>query len=127
MTAHVDPTAAESLAIEAARLMSDLKCEEVVVLDVRGFSQVTDYVVIGSGTSARQILSVAEDVGELGDGNGFPVFNSARENVGNWSIVDFVQVTVHLFEPNTRAFYDLEHLFPDARRVDWRNGRTRPA
>jgi len=116
-----------SLAVECARLMADLKCEDIVVLDVQGLSQVTQFIVIANGTSERQMDSVAEDVGELGSDHGHPVFRSARERASNWIVIDFVHVIVHLFEPNTRAFYDLESLWIDARRVPWRrNGAAAP-
>lgn len=117
----VNPTQAqaEPFAIEAARLMADLKCEDVVVLDVRGLSQVTRFMVIGTGTSERQMHSVSEDLAELGDTNDFPVFRKNDDRASTWTIVDFVDVTAHLFEPNARAFYDLENLWVDAKRVPW--------
>jgi len=108
------------LAIESARLMADLHCENVVLIDVRRHSQVTQCIVVGSGTSDRQMYSVAEDVAELGSESGHPVFQSSRERSSNWMVIDFVDVIVHIFEPNTRAYYDLESLWVDAKRVRWR-------
>ncbi len=66
------------------------------------------------------MYSVAEDVAELGEECGHPVFRSARERASNWMVVDFVDVIVHLFEPNSRAYYDLETLWVDAERLKWR-------
>src|SRR5688572_5433864 len=54
-----------SFAIEAAQLLADLRCEDVKLMDVRGLSQVCDYVLIGSGTSDRQMKSVAHELEEL--------------------------------------------------------------
>lgn len=119
---------AGAFAIEVARLLADTKCENVAVLDVRGLSQVTGYLVVATGTSDRQMHSVAEDVGELGDEHGFPVFRKNEERASTWTIVDFVDVTVHLMEPNARAFYDIEHLWTDAKRVAWQRdgGQSSP-
>ena len=111
--------AAESLrfAIEAARMVRDDKCEDVVLLDVRELSQVTDFLIIGSGSSDRQMHSALRHVEELGKGRGMPAFRSNADDRSTWLLIDFVDVVVHLFEPNTRAHYDLEMLWGDASRV----------
>lgn len=106
-------------AVELARLMRDDKCEEVVLLDVRGLSQVTDFIVIGSGTSDRQMHSVIMHAKELGHSMGYAPFRSSDDPRGTWLLCDFVHVVVHLFEPGTRAHYDLETLWGDAPRIEW--------
>lgn len=111
--------ATEKFVIEAARLLSDDKCEDVVVLDVRKLSQVTDFVIIGSGTSDRQMRSVLKHVEELGDQIGYKAFRVSADERAVWLLADFVHVVVHLFEPNTRAHYDLEMLWGDAPRLEW--------
>lgn len=111
---------ARAFAIEAARLLEDDKCEDVLVLDVRGLSHLCDFIVIGSGTSDRQMRSAAAEVIDLGKGSGHP---SVRQNVDErttWYVVDFVDVVVHVFEPNTRAYYDIEMMWGDAPRLEWR-------
>lgn len=121
---------ARAFAIEAARLMHDDKCENVVVLDVRPKSQVTDYIVIGTGTSERQMRSVLHHVQELGDQTGYTVFRSSTDERATWLLADFVNVVVHVFEPNTRAHYDLEMMWGDAKHVVWKrrgsSAKTRP-
>ena len=117
--AHAEARA-QSFAIDAARALHDDKCSDVVVLDVRGRSQVTDFLVIGSGTSDRQMKSAGEDVAELGEARGFlPIHHNLRESRTDWRVIDLVDVVVHVFEPNTRAFYDLEMMWGDAARVEW--------
>jgi ribosome-associated protein len=110
---------ARDFAIDAARLARDLKCEDVVLLDVRGLSQVCDYVLIASGTSEKQMKSVAQDIEELGDDQGHRVFRSNRDTGTTWVIIDFVDVVAHLFEPSHRAYYDLEALWSDAKQIPW--------
>ncbi len=107
-------------AIELARLLKDNKCEDILVLDVRSLSQVTDAIVIGTGTSERQMASTGEDIEELATSLDHPVMRSNTDARTTWVIVDCVDVVVHLFEPNTRAHYDLEMLWGDAPRIEWR-------
>ncbi|MGD9791064.1 MAG: ribosome silencing factor [Phycisphaerales bacterium] len=114
-----DPAVAREFAIEAARMVKDDKCDDVVLLDVRALSQVTDYIVVASGTSARQMKSILEHVEELGQKYGYRAFASSVDENASWILVDFIDLVVHLFEPNTRAHYDLEMLWGDADRVEW--------
>ncbi len=122
-----DPDKVRRFAIEAARLVADLKCSEVVLLDVRGHSQVSDYVIVANGTSQRQMRSVADDVAELGDTMEMAAYRSSRDDGTTWIVVDFVEVVVHLFEPEQRLYYDLELMWSQAKRVDWRRGAEAPA
>lgn len=114
---------ARTFAIEVARLLSDRHCEDVLVLDVHGLSQVCDIVLIGSGTSDRQMKSLAGELEDLAEEHGEKVFRSNRDTGATWIVIDFVDVVAHLFEPNQRAYYDLEQLWADATRIPWkRNG-----
>ncbi len=109
----------QEFAIEAARLLADRHCEDVLLLNVRGLSQVCDYVLIGTGTSDRQMKSLADELGDLGREMGHGVFRSDRDPRVTWQVVDFVGLVVHLFEPDRRAYYDLESLWSDAESVPW--------
>ena len=106
-------------AIEAARLLADRRCEDVLLLDVTGLSQVCDFILIGSGTSDRQMKSVAQELEDFGTDHDNPVFRSNRDTGLTWVVVDFVDMVAHLFEPDQRAYYDLEGLWSDAESVDW--------
>lgn len=119
-----DPQEVLRFAIETARLLADDKCDDVLVLDVRDLSQVTDYIVLGSGTSERQMGSVLDHVQDLGSEMGFNPFATSGDKGTAWVLTDFIHVVVHLFEPNTRAHYDLEMLWGDAPRVDWSRERS---
>ncbi|MDA1008324.1 MAG: ribosome silencing factor [Planctomycetota bacterium] len=102
-----------------ARLAADSKCSDIVVLEMVGLSQVCDFFVIASGTSSRQMRSVADAMDELGEGQGFPRWRLSRDGGSSWILADFVHIVVHLFEPGQRSYYDIEGLWGDARRVDW--------
>lgn len=112
-------SAARKFALAAAQLVRDDKCTDVVLLDVRNLSQVTDYIVIGTGTSDRQMQSVLDHVEDLGKTFGYPAWKTDTDQRSTWLLLDCVDVVVHLFEPNTRAHYDLEMLWGDAPRIAW--------
>lgn len=106
-------------AVELARVAEDNKCEDVVVLDLRGISGVCDFVVIGTGTSARQIRAVGEAVREYGKKLGQFPYGYAGEENAVWLVIDYVDVVVHVFAKPYRSYYDLELLWGDAPRVSW--------
>lgn len=123
-----DPTdeAKRLFAIDAARLLHDDKCTEIVVLDVRALSAVADFIVIGSGTSDRQMGSVLAHVRAMGEERGMPAWRTSEDDGSLWLLADLVDVVVHLFEPNTRSHYDLEMLWGDAPRVEWERPEEKP-
>lgn len=106
-------------AIEAARLLKDRHCEEITLLDVRGLSQVCDFVLIGTGTSDRQMKSVSDELSDLGGERGHPCFRTSMDTQATWIVTDFVDLVTHLFEPSHRRYYDLEALWADAETVEW--------
>ncbi len=108
-------------ACHTARLLADLHCSDVLVFDVRGLSPVTDYLLIASGTSDRQLKSCASRVAELGRERGLSRYGVDRDDETMWVVIDFVELVVHLFEPAMRGHYDLEMLWDDAPRVRWRD------
>jgi len=110
---------ARIMAIEMARLLADDKCERIELLDVSGLSPVTDYIIIASGTSDRQMNAVLDHAMELADEAGMPAVRQARDENSTWLLADFVNVMLHIFEPNTRAHYDVESLYSDAQDINW--------
>ena len=119
-------TRLRDFAIEAARLIADRHCEAVRLLDVRGLSQVCDYVLLGSGTSDRQMKSLADELSDLGRDRDHAVFGTDLDDGVTWVVVDFVGVVVHLFEPDQRTHYDLEGLWSDANVVPWQREAALP-
>jgi ribosome-associated protein len=126
-TTDAEKQKARDLAIEAARLAADSNCEDVVVLDLQGQSPVTDYYVIATGTSDRQMRSVADDIERHGAANGSPAWRTAGLDSATWILLDFVDVVVHLFDAEHRPYYDLELLWGDAPRVEWQRPGGEPA
>jgi ribosome-associated protein len=94
--------------------LEDLKGVDIKVLDVRGKSDVTDILVIGSGTSTRQIGALAENVREKVKERGIQPFGVEGDQNSGWVLVDLGDVVVHVMLPETRDFYNLEKLWGDS-------------
>ena len=107
-----------AFAIAAAREAMDRHCTDVRLFDVRGRSQMSDYVLVASGTSDRQVRSVADDLEDLGETFGRKRFRTNADPASTWVVVDFIDIVMHLFEPARRAYYDLDELWADAPEVE---------
>jgi ribosome-associated protein len=105
-------------AVAAARAALEKKAEEVLVLDLRGVSGYTDFLVIGSGSSDRQIEAIAEGVEKELKDQGHRPIGSEGQRGGRWVLIDFGDVVVHVFHQDERGHYDLEGLWADAPRVE---------
>jgi ribosome-associated protein len=105
---------AKAFSLDAARIALERHCYEVVVLDLKGASPATDFFVIATGTSDRQMRTVADEISVAGKAAGFPRFGRAGYDQARWILLDFVNVVVHVFDREYRDFYDLENLWGEA-------------
>jgi len=105
-------------AVAAARAALEKKAEDVVVLDLRGVSGYTDFLVIGSGGSDRQLEAIAESVEKELTAVGHRPIGSEGQRGGRWVLLDFGDVVVHVFHADERVHYDLEGLWADAPRIE---------
>ncbi len=110
---------AREIAIALAKVAADTRCVNVVILDVSGISPITDFFVIGTGTSARQMRTVADDCMEAADGLGYKRMSTTGQDGGSWICIDFIDVVLHIFSDESRQFYDLDNLWADAKKVEW--------
>lgn len=94
--------------------IDDRKGNGVLVLDLRGLSDASDFFVIASGTSDAHVRGIADGVVQAMAKAGYDVLHVEGLPGGRWVLLDFVDVVVHLFHPETRAFYRLERLWQDA-------------
>ena len=112
-------TDSRRLAATAARAASSKQAERITVIDVRELITITDYFVICSGASDRQVTTIADGViKELKDQGRRPVRREGESGAG-WQLIDFVDLVVHVFNEEARDFYRLETLWADAPVVDW--------
>ena len=115
---------ARDFAMAVARVAGDRHADDIVLLDLRDTSPITDYFVIATGTSDRQIRALADEIEELGAKGGQKVWKVAGRDSAGWIVMDFVDVVVHLFNEELRGYYDLEMIWGEVPRVDWNEDRS---
>jgi len=112
MTSETNTDVAVTRLLETTQeALDDLKALEPVVLDVRSLSSVMDWMVVASGTSSRHVKSLADNVLMKAKESGIRPLGVEGERVGEWVLVDFGDVVVHVMQPAIRDFYDLERLW----------------
>ena len=103
-----------ALALRAAQLCLDYKANDVVLLDLHGVTDMTDYFVIASGTSDTHVRSTGERLLDDLRKEGLHAHHIEGLQSGRWVLLDFVDFVVHIFHPTLRTFYQLERLWSDA-------------
>ena len=108
----------KELAVRIAKILDKKKAEGLKVLSIRDLTVLADYFVIASGTSSTHVRSLADEVEfQLGQQGVEPQRVEGYE-ARNWILMDYGGVIVHIFYPEARSYYDLEHLWADAQPVD---------
>ncbi|OCG24235.1 ribosome silencing factor [Gilliamella sp. wkB108] len=91
--------------------IDDLKGKDIVTLDVRGKSSITDYMIICTGTSNRHVASIAGHLLDEAKKQGHLVLGSEGQNDADWVVVDMDSVIVHIMQEESRQLYELEKLW----------------
>lgn len=91
--------------------LEDGKAHEITCLDVTNQTDITDFMVVASGTSSRHVKSVAERVIEHAGKAGVRPIGVEGYDEGDWVLIDLADVVVHVMQPKVREFYDLERLW----------------
>ena len=109
-----------AVAVGAAQAAAGKQASDIVILDVRDLIVITDYFVIGSGSTDRQVKAIVEQI-EKALRERFDVKPVRREgeDAGRWVLLDYVDLVVHVFAEEEREYYELERLWRDAPRVEW--------
>jgi ribosome-associated protein len=110
-------TAEEKTAL-SSRVAADKKALDIVVLDMHEASSITDYFLICSGGSARQVQAIADAIEEQMRQLGVASLGIEGYREAGWVLMDYGDVIVHVFAQDTREFYDLERLWANAPKVD---------
>ena len=112
-SAKTAPTAVAKPSLKAIVLaaLDDMKALDVKVLDVRGLTDIADFMVIASGTSDRHVRSVAQRVVEKTKEAGFRPHGVEGQQDGDWVLIDLHDMIVHVMLPRVREFYGLEKLW----------------
>ena len=113
------------LALFCREFADNKKAENIVILDVRKLSSVTDYFVIASGTSEPHLRAIVEEItGQLREEHGVRPRAMDGTVHGAWVVLDFFDVIVHVMRADARERYDLESLWGDAKRVKPKRKRS---
>ncbi|MET0642848.1 MAG: ribosome silencing factor [Candidatus Binatia bacterium] len=100
------------------RFALEKKARDLVVLEVRELTSIADYFIICSGSSDRQVQSIAQGIEENLNEAGHSLLSVEGANRGHWVLMDFSDVIVHIFYEPVREFYDLDGLWGHAPRVE---------
>jgi ribosome-associated protein len=106
---------AKSLAYKIADLALDKKAKQIVVMDLNGMTGIADYFVLMSGDSDTQIKAIADYIIKELRGQDIRIYHKEGYDSLRWVLLDYVDVVVHVFKPETREFYGLERLWGDAK------------
>ena len=93
--------------------LEDKKAHDIEVLDVRDKSSITDFMVIATGNTSRQVVASAQHLIEKAKSYGERPLGDEGCNVGEWVLVDLGDIIVHIMQPETRDFYQLERLWSE--------------
>jgi ribosome-associated protein len=107
--------ALKKLAVEA---LENLKGQDIVEIDVRGKSTVTDFMVLATGTSNRHVKALVNSVHETVKEQGLQPWGNEGAGVSDWCLLDLGDVVVHVMTESARGFYDLERLWGEPRDTD---------
>ena len=109
---------ARKLAQRCRELAEDKKAEDVVIMDLRNLSTVTDYFVIASGTSEPHLHAIVDEIANrIREEYALKPSNTDGSWQTSWVVLDYFDVIVHVMRPDVREHYGLEHLWGDAGRV----------
>jgi len=114
------PRDSRRLAVECARLADTLKGLDIVVLEMGNLIGITEFFVLVTGTNRRQIRAIGEEIIVRLKRLGIHRSHMDGKESGVWVLTDFGGVVVHIFNEEARAYYDLDGLWADAKRVEWK-------
>ncbi len=109
-----------------ARIADDNRAKDILILDLRSATSLVDYFVIATAPSRRQANSIAIEVDQEMKKRGEKKLGFEGSEEGRWTLIDYGDFVVHVFNPETRGYYSLEEIWGDALKVDWRDANSRP-
>ncbi len=108
---------AEEFCKEICSALNDHKAEDVVIIDVRGKTDIADYFIVAGGRNMTHTRALIEHVEERAEKVGVAAVRSEGVREGRWAVLDYGDVIVHVFNDESRLFYHLESLWDDGKNV----------
>ena len=103
----------KELALHAARILDEKGANEIMILEVAHLTSITDYFVIANGRNIQSVRSLAEDLEEKLKEEGVEPRRKEGERESRWIVLDYAHVSVHIFHPDERQYYNIERLWQD--------------
>ena len=104
-------------ALLASEIIRERKAIDPVLFEVGKLTSITDYFLIASGKSSRQVQAISRHLSRRMRDNGFKVYGMEGERDGHWILMDYGDLVIHIFYQPVREFYDLEGLWIEAPRI----------
>lgn len=110
------------LAKACAQAADQIQAEDIRVWDLRGLSNLTDFMIVCSGSSMPHLRAVLRDVrGEVEEKHGEKPANAEGNADTKWVVLDYIDVMVHVMHTEMREYYGIEDLWADAKEIDWKS------
>lgn len=110
----------KELAVACAKAADQTKAETIRVWDMRGISNLTDFMVVCSGTSMPQLRGILRDVaGLVEEEHGVKPVHTEGKADTRWVVIDYIDVMVHVMHTELREYYGIEELWKDAKEITW--------
>ncbi len=103
---------------QIAQALYDKKSTNIIAIDVRGISSITDYVIIADGNVDRHVSALATEIQHIMQDKGEKPVRIEGQQVGDWVVLDYFQLMIHLLLPDMRKKYQLERLWPEGKVID---------
>ena len=97
--------------------LEDKKAENIQIIDISEVSSVADYFIITNGTNKSQVQALADNVGEKLDREGIHTKQVEGYSNANWILLDYTDIVIHVFDRESRGFYDLERIWRDGKLI----------
>ena len=101
----------------AVAALEDKKAEDITVIDITGVSSIADYFIIADGNNKNQVQAMVDNVQEELFKAGYEMKQMEGYREGNWILLDFGDIIIHIFDKENRLFYDLERIWKDGKEV----------
>ena len=111
----MEKNVSKKMAKIAYRALEDKKAENIQVIDIEHVSVIADYFLIASGSNRNQVQALAENVEEQLYKAGFEKKQTEGFSTGNWILMDYGDIVIHIFDRENRLFYDLERIWRDGK------------
>lgn len=114
----IDMSQAKEMAKLAYEALDEKQGEDIRVIDISNVSIIADYFIIANGSNESQVKALVENVMEKLEKSGYEIKQREGYGLGNWVLLDFGDIIIHVFDKENRLFYNLERIWSDGKAID---------